>query len=105
MRITRIVIAIIASTCVPSCKHDAAVKSAADTPASDTAGIGDSKYAVCNGQGGNPNQLAPAFLDSMDACKQADTAPAATLADAAGDGTIIAGKGDCQFDHGISCHF
>jgi hypothetical protein len=41
----------------------------------------------------------------MDACKQADTAPADLLANAAGDGTIIPGKGDCQFDHGISCHF
>jgi hypothetical protein len=60
---------------------------------------------VCRGQGGNPRQLAPSFLDKMDACEPTDAAPADTLSQVVGDGAIIAGKGDCQFDHGISCHF
>jgi hypothetical protein len=74
-------------------------------PASDPEGIGAPRYAVCSGQGGNPSQLAPSFLDKMDACEPVDTASADTLSAATGDGVIIAGKGDCQFEHGISCHF
>ena len=67
--------------------------------------IGAPKYAVCRGQGGNARQLAPAFLDKMEACTAADVGPADALAARAGDGTIIPGKGDCQYEHGISCHF
>lgn len=67
--------------------------------------IGAPRYAVCRAQGNNARQLAPAFLDQMDACGAADVAPADALAARAGDGAIIAGKGDCQYDQGISCHF
>jgi len=63
------------------------------------------KYATCAGQGANPEQLAPAFLDQMPWCHSADTAPADKLSGLGRDGTIIEGKGDCQFDDGISCHF
>lgn len=75
------------------------------SPPRDADDIGAPKYAVCKGQGGNARQLAPAFLDKMDACENADTALADTLSTAGGDGALIAGTRDCQFDHGISCHF
>lgn len=99
-----------------ACKSDPAVQAANTTPGGTRAAtggdspadpdeIGAPKYAVCHGQGGNPAQLAPGFLDQMDSCKPADTAAADTLWQAAGDGKIIPGKGDCQYDHGISCHF
>jgi hypothetical protein len=108
MRTSRLVLAVVVVVSALSCRHDPAVKSAAATSTSTssrTEGIGEPNYAMCKGQGGNPGQLAPAFLDKMDACAQADTEPAETLSEVAGDGTIIEGKGDCQFDHGITCHF
>ncbi len=101
----------------PACKTDPAVTTSAPTtpsappaasgpaPVADAEDIGAPRYAVCRGQGGNPNQLAPSFLDQMDSCESIDTAPADTLSSIAGDGAIIAGKGDCQFEHGITCHF
>jgi hypothetical protein len=66
---------------------------------------GTAKYATCAGQGANPQQLAPAFLDQMPRCRSADTAGADRLFGLGRDGTIVEGKGDCQFDDGISCHF
>ena len=97
----------VAAAMAPACKSEPAVKTAGTTPGAtpDPDDIGAPKYAVCRGQGGNASQLAPMFLDQMDACGAVDTAPADTLAAQAGDGTIIEGKGDCQFEHGISCHF
>jgi len=99
-----------------SCARDPAGNHAATTPSSpgpvssapaapDPDDIGQAKYGVCRGQGGNPSQLAPAFLDTMDTCAPLDTLPADSLAARGGDGKIIEGKGDCQFDQGISCHF
>jgi hypothetical protein len=44
------------------------------------------------------------FLDKMEACQPVDQPPEG-LAARGGDGAIIAGKGDCQFQEGISCHF
>jgi len=41
----------------------------------------------------------------MASCQASDTGPVDSLWEAAKDGEIIPGKGDCQFDHGISCHF
>ena len=115
MRTTKLLLTALVIAAVPSCKSDPAVKSGATTPSSgaqasaspsrESDDIGAPKYAVCKGQGGDPRQLAPAFLDKMDACEQADTVPADTLSSASGDGSIIAGKGDCQFDRGITCHF
>lgn len=78
------------------------------SPAADPADpddIGAAKYAVCTGQGGKPEQRAPAFLDQMAACEGADTTPVDKLAELGGDGKIIEGKGDCQYGGGISCHF
>lgn len=86
-----------------ACHRDPAVNASGTAPAPDD--LGAPKYAVCRGQGGNPRQLAPAFLENMDACGTADVAPADTLGTRAGDGKIIEGKGDCQFEQGISCHF
>jgi hypothetical protein len=96
------------------CHHEPA-QTAPTTPSSapaasgmaapDADDIGAAKYAVCSGQGGNARQLSPAFLDRMDACASADVAPADSLAARAGDGEIIAAKGDCQYGQGISCHF
>ena len=86
-----------------TCKNEPAVR----TPTTGAGGadaIGTAKYAVCSGQGGNPAQLAPAFLDKMEACAAPDIPPDG-LAVRGGDGTIIEGKGDCQFQQGISCHF
>jgi hypothetical protein len=98
-----------------ACQSDPAVKSGGTTPAAapvasrssapDPDDIGAPKYPVCHGQGGNARQLAPAFLDQMEVCAAADIAPADMLAGRAGDGKIIEGKGDCQFEQGISCHF
>lgn len=108
-----VVLAVAAATS-SACHSDPAVKAGGTTPATASASsaastdaddIGAPKYAVCHGQGGNASQLAPAFLDKMDACASADTAPADGLAGHAGDGTIIEGKGDCQYAEGISCHF
>jgi hypothetical protein len=102
--------AVAAAAAVTACKSEPAVQSAATTPteppAAGAAGddIGAAKYAVCRGQGGNPDQLAPAFLDKMESCAAADVPPGG-LAARGGDGTIIEGKGDCQFQQGISCHF
>jgi hypothetical protein len=67
--------------------------------------IGAAKYAVCAGQGANPKQLSPWFIDKMPACEKGDSAPADKLAEMGGDGKIIEGKGDCQYGNGISCHF
>jgi hypothetical protein len=103
-----------AATATSACHSDPAVKAGGTTPAApsadspapaDSEDIGAPRYAVCRGQGGNASQLAPAFLDKMDACAAADIAPADTLVARAGDGAIIEGKGDCQFAQGISCHF
>ena len=105
MRTTKRLLLLLVLVGASSCKHDPPVKSGDTGSSSGADDIGAAKYAVCKGQGANPRQLAPAFLEQMDACGQADTAPADTLADAAGDGAIIADKGDCQFDHGITCHF
>lgn len=106
---SHLVFAMVLGFAMSSCKSEPAVKSAGTTPgqsgASSADDIGAAKYAECRGQGGNPYQLAPGFLDQMDSCQAADTASADTLWQSAGDGKIIAGKGDCQFDHGISCHF
>jgi hypothetical protein len=93
-----------------ACKSDPNTRApaspgAAGGNATDADEIGPAKYAGCGGQGGKLNQLAPAFLDKMDRCEAADTAPADKLWEMARDGSIIAEKGDCQFDHGISCHF
>jgi len=108
---------VLAAAAYPACKSDPTVKSAATTPGDPMAAsadpaaadpsddIGAPRYGVCRGQGGNARQLAPAFLDAMDACSAADLAPADRLAERAGDGAIIEGKGDCQFAEGISCHF
>lgn len=115
MQTTRLMLSIVlvgtlVGTAAPACKSDPTSKASAITtpsahPADDPDDLGAPKYAVCSGQGGNPHQLAPGFLDKMDACERADSAPADTLSEMAGDGAIIAGKGDCQFGHGISCHF
>jgi hypothetical protein len=115
MRTTKLLFAVLVILGVSSCSTDPALKPSATTPSSgapasaspsrDVDDIGTPKYAVCNGQGGNPRQLAPAFLDKMNACENADTALADTLSATAGDGALIANSGDCQFDHGISCHF
>jgi hypothetical protein len=104
------VVAALAAT--TACKSEPAVKAGATTPAAPQASasaadpddIGAAKYGVCRGQGGNPSQLAPAFLDRMDACQPSDMPPEG-LAFRGGDGAIIEGKGDCQFEQGISCHF
>lgn len=97
-----------------ACKSDSAVNSSASTTpsapsastgAADADGIGAPKYAGCSGQAGNPNQLAPGFLDKMESCQAADAGPADTLWETAKDGSNIAAKGDCQFDHDISCHY
>jgi hypothetical protein len=77
---------------------------ASSAPSADADDIGTARYGMCRGQGGNPDQLAPAFLDKMETCDQPDTPPDG-LAARGGDGTIIEGKGDCQFQQGISCHF
>jgi hypothetical protein len=113
MRTTKLLLGIVAIAVVSSCKTDPAMQQSATTPSSASAAapsasgddIGAPKYAVCKGQGGNPAQLAPGFLDQMETCQRADATPANTLADVAGDGEIIASKGDCQFEHGITCHF
>jgi hypothetical protein len=80
-----------------ACKKEPVVRTPATASAAEN-------YAMCRGQGGNPAQLAPAFLDKMEACQPADQPPEG-LAARGGDGAIIAGKGDCQFQQGISCHF
>lgn len=101
--------AILAIAATAGCQSDPAVKTGGTippaAPAAPADDIGAPKYAVCHGQGGNPRQLAPAFLDQMDTCAAPDVTPAALLATRSGDGKIIEGKGDCQFDQGISCHF
>jgi hypothetical protein len=99
-----------------ACKSDPAMAPTSTTPGGtaaerpapppgDADAIGAPKYAVCGGQGGNPRQRAPGFLDKMEMCRPADAAPVDTLSQLAGDGALIPGKGDCQFDRGISCHF
>lgn len=89
-----------------ACHREPAVQTGgAQASTTERGGPGTPKYPVCRGQGGNAKQLAPAFLDKMDACAAADVAPASTLAARGGDGKIIEGKGDCQFAQGISCHF
>ena len=85
-----------------ACKKEPAIRTPASAAGGQAAGGG--KYAVCGGQGGNPAQLAPAFLDKMEACAAPDMPPDG-LAARGGDGTIIEGTGDCQFQQGISCHF
>jgi len=100
----------LAGAATSACKSHPAAKTTAPTiPSSsstaDADDIGAPKYAVCDGQGGNAQQLAPAFLDHMASCQASDTGPVDSLWEAAKDGEIIPGKGDCQFDHGISCHF
>lgn len=104
---TQLILALISiAAATPACKSDTGVN-ATTTPTTrpDPEEIGAPKYAVCRGEGGDARQLAPAFLNEMDACAGADIAPASSLARLAGDGKIIPGKGDCQFDNGISCHF
>ena len=90
-----------------ACKSDAPVRNPATTAGATATAtdddIGAARYGVCRGQGGNPGQLAPTFLDQMESCQSTD-APE-SLAARGGEGTIIAGKGDCQFQQGISCHF
>jgi hypothetical protein len=74
-------------------------------PGGKTHEIGSAGYGACSGQGGNASQLAPAFLGDMERCQASATTPADTLWQLAGDGAIIPAKGDCQFDHGITCHY
>ncbi len=74
-------------------------------PADPAPAIGAGHYAECAGQGGNVAQLSPMFLEKMPACDAAHTAPAATLDDRAGDGSLIGDSGDCQYGEGIVCHF
>jgi len=97
--------AAVVATAAVGCKKEPAVKAPAAAVTADGANdIGAAKYGVCRGQGGNPAQLAPAFLDKMESCAAPDMPPDG-LAARGGDGTIIEGKGDCQFQQGISCHF
>jgi hypothetical protein len=99
-------VAVAVAAAVVACKSDAPVRNPATTAGAAsvaTDDIGPTTYGACHGQGGNPEQFAPAFLDQMDSCRTTD-APEG-LAARGGDGTIIEGKGDCQFQQGISCHF
>jgi hypothetical protein len=108
MRTTKLIFAVVAIAGMASCTRDPAAAPGASTPSSSSAAtddIGAASYAVCKGQGGNPRQLAPGFLDAMDECRPADVAAADPLSAVAADGSIIEGKGDCQFENGISCHF
>jgi hypothetical protein len=112
-----VIMGILGISGISSCKSDPAMAPNATTPSSvppaassdstssDAGGSRAPKYAACKGQGGNASQLAPGFLDKMEVCERVDTLPANKLSDVAGDGVIIAGKGDCQFDRGITCHF
>jgi putative hemolysin len=98
-----------AATSAPA-KPSAAPAAASTAPAAAASGgadegIGAPKYTVCAPQGANAKQLSPAFLDKMPACKAPDSSLVDKVADMGGNGKIIEGKGDCQFDKGISCHF
>lgn len=95
----------VATAACKSGSNTAATTPPGARPGEEARETGSPRYAVCHGQGGNASQLAPAFLDDMERCQAAAVAPADGLPQAAGDGTIIAEKGDCQFDHGITCHF
>lgn len=77
---------------------------AAPAEAVDPSDLGPAQYLVCGGQGGDPAQLAPMFLDRMPSCLLPDVATD-DLAARGGDGKLIEGKGDCQYDKGITCHF
>jgi len=68
----------LAGAATSACKSHPAAKTTAPTiPSSsstaDADDIGAPKYAVCDGQGGNAQQLAPAFLDHMASCQASDS--------------------------------
>jgi len=106
--VLRLLAAAAVAAVVVACKKEPALRTPATASGAPSAGgagdIGAATYAMCRGQGGHPDQLAPAFLDKMEACQPSDRPPEG-LAARGGDGTIIQGKGDCQFQQGISCHF
>jgi hypothetical protein len=98
--------ALATAAAIAGCHSEPAVTAGGTMPAAAPVDpdVGAPRYAVCRGQGGDPRQLAPAFLDQMDTCAAPDITPSTRLAARGGDGKIE-GTGDCQFDQGITCHF
>lgn len=97
--------------------QQAAAPAAPATPAAPAPAAAPSEktYDLCAGQvagvdvstlsrkGEMQPQLAPAFLDRMQACDAADVAPPAALAVA--DAGAVNEKGDCVWPSGVSCHY